>query len=320
MSRPNRGSDVIELCQLRYFVTVIGHGNFSAAARALGISQPVLTRVIARLERRLGASLVLRNSHGVLLTSEGRRFAAYAELILSDCARAAQEVHAVSAGDLGNVSLGIASSYTGGLLQEIIARVLAELPSASLEIVEGAVDQLLPEVLQGRVDFMLGTFSVGSISTDIVMEPLLKTSPVLVTGEAHPFVRRRQLSPEDLVGAEWATMDSPFSLDVMTEFITHHGLPRPRAVQTNSLGLLKDLLSTGRYVALLTRRAVHQELRTGVIKRLKIEIPDRRPSGGLIYLRRHTRSIAVSQAIQIAREVCRKYAESSRTPLPMRME
>src|SRR5260370_12663368 len=59
---------------IRVFVRVVESGSFSAVARELGVGQPTLSKPIARLERHLGAQLLMRTSHAVRLTDAGRDF------------------------------------------------------------------------------------------------------------------------------------------------------------------------------------------------------------------------------------------------------
>ena len=65
-----------ELRDLRLFVVLAEEKHFSRAAAVAGVSQPTLTRSLARLERAVGARLVDRTTRSVELTEDGRRLAA----------------------------------------------------------------------------------------------------------------------------------------------------------------------------------------------------------------------------------------------------
>lgn len=65
--------DTVELRHLRCFVAVAEHGSLTAAATALGSTQPTVTRTLAQLEQRLGVRLVDRTTRRVALTALGRQ-------------------------------------------------------------------------------------------------------------------------------------------------------------------------------------------------------------------------------------------------------
>lgn len=73
---------MLEDFRLKVFMAVLEKGNFTKAARALGISQPAVSQNIAELEKALGAELLSRSRGEVSLTSAGVAFKEYASRIL----------------------------------------------------------------------------------------------------------------------------------------------------------------------------------------------------------------------------------------------
>ncbi|MBQ9309558.1 MAG: LysR family transcriptional regulator [Bacteroidales bacterium] len=72
---------MFEDSRLRIFLTVVEEGNFSAAARKLGITQPAVSQNIAELEKQLGVQLLQRSRTEAGLTPEGEQFLGYAKQI-----------------------------------------------------------------------------------------------------------------------------------------------------------------------------------------------------------------------------------------------
>lgn len=68
--------------QLRYFVEIIKHGSISKASQSLYVSQPSVSNSIKRLEEEVGATLILRNNKGIMLTKEGEDIYQYAKIVL----------------------------------------------------------------------------------------------------------------------------------------------------------------------------------------------------------------------------------------------
>ena len=70
--------------ELRSFVLVAEKGSFSAAARQLGVSPSAISKIVARLEARLGTQLLLRSTRKVQLTPEGCQLYERGQRVLAD--------------------------------------------------------------------------------------------------------------------------------------------------------------------------------------------------------------------------------------------
>ena len=79
---------------MRVFARVVDEGGFAAAARALDMSPPVVTRMVADLERHLGTRLLQRTTRKVALTDAGQAYLERVRTILFDIEDA--EAHAAA--------------------------------------------------------------------------------------------------------------------------------------------------------------------------------------------------------------------------------
>ena len=77
---------------LETFSAVVENGSFTAAAEALGISKPVVSKQVSLLERHLGVQLLHRTTRRLHLTHAGEVFASYSHRIMSDVREAEQSV------------------------------------------------------------------------------------------------------------------------------------------------------------------------------------------------------------------------------------
>jgi DNA-binding transcriptional LysR family regulator len=107
------------LFALRLFARVARKGSFSAAGRELDIPQSTASRTIAELERRVGASLLVRNTRAVTLTDAGSDFLSRIEAVLAELEDAEQSVRGTT--ELrGRLRVGIGSSLA---VREVIPRL-----------------------------------------------------------------------------------------------------------------------------------------------------------------------------------------------------
>ena len=70
-----RRSAPFDVESLRVFRELAAKGGFTAAAKALGISQPTVSLTIRRLEERLGMNLIVRDGYSVIVTAHGQEAA-----------------------------------------------------------------------------------------------------------------------------------------------------------------------------------------------------------------------------------------------------
>jgi DNA-binding transcriptional LysR family regulator len=85
----------VERRQLEYFLAVVDHGSFTAAAQALFVAQPSLSQAVRSLERELRADLFFRVPRGVLLTPAGEALLLPARQAIRDLATARAAVQQV---------------------------------------------------------------------------------------------------------------------------------------------------------------------------------------------------------------------------------
>jgi DNA-binding transcriptional LysR family regulator len=93
--------------QLRYFMAIVQEGKISAAAAALPLAQPALTRQLQLLEESVGAQLLSRSRQGVTLTAAGAAFHRDAKHLLSQFEQAKHNARRVADGQTGQLRLGV---------------------------------------------------------------------------------------------------------------------------------------------------------------------------------------------------------------------
>lgn len=122
------------LLEMRVFQAVVTTGAFTAAAHALGVSQPFVSQTIQRLESRLGARLMHRTTRGHSLTPEGARFLEIARRVLDtiESAEAAWQVRDAQVEGLLRVSVPIAFGLDR--ITPLVPDFLARFPALSLEM------------------------------------------------------------------------------------------------------------------------------------------------------------------------------------------
>lgn len=119
----------------RAFLVTAEEGSFSAAAKALGMTQPTLGRQVDALEQELGVALFERIGRGLMLTPSGLELIEHVRAM----GEAASGLSLAASGQMqgleGNVAISASEITAVGLLPPIIARLRREYPGLGLEIV-----------------------------------------------------------------------------------------------------------------------------------------------------------------------------------------
>jgi DNA-binding transcriptional LysR family regulator len=95
--------------EMEVFVRAVELGGFSPAARALRMTPSAVSKLVARLEKRLGARLINRSTRKLLLTAEGQAFVERAHRVLADLDEAER---AVAAGAVPHSASGVVPEVT----------------------------------------------------------------------------------------------------------------------------------------------------------------------------------------------------------------
>ena len=228
----------MKLNQLRDAAAIAEHGSLRAAARALRLAQPALTRSVRELEHELGAPLFERRTKGMVLTTVGEAFVQRARAILSDVERARVEVDQIVGGVGGSLVAGLSIAAHILLLPRSLQRFNKRYPGVHLRIIEGFFPTLIGGLRDGSVDFYIGPRPSGPIPEGLVIEKLFDNDRQIVCRAGHPLARKsnKPVSLRDLAKADWLTTSiTQEANDELGAIFRRHELPPPRLVmQTQS--------------------------------------------------------------------------------------
>lgn len=195
---------MIDVRQLRYFVTVARQMHFSRAADQLHIAQPSLSQNIRQLEEDLGVVLLERTSRSVTLTAAGKVFYEEALRTLDQMSLACRAAQRAARGEQGRLAIGFVTSAIMGDLRCLLQRFAEKFPSVDLILRELLVDTLVEQLHAGALDLIC---SDGGVVDNALESRAIKSSPwVLAIHKSHPLARRHtieisELAQEDFIFA-----------------------------------------------------------------------------------------------------------------------
>ena len=119
--------------EMNAFVRVVERGSFAAAAGDLGITPSALSKLVSRIEDRLGVRLLTRTTRRLMLTAEGELFVARSRDILASIEAAEAEVTAASQMPRGHLRISVGTTYARQILAAL-PDFLARYPEITVEL------------------------------------------------------------------------------------------------------------------------------------------------------------------------------------------
>ena len=193
-NRADGGEIDMELEQLRHFLKVAEFSNFTRAADAIGLSQPALSRSIARLEEELGQPVFERQTRQLALTEAGQLLLGRAQQILSLVDDTRAEIS--DDGQTGRVRVAAIPTIAPFFLPEFLKRFRVASPQAKVIVREDTTDNLLKKLSDGEVDVAIMARPLEAKYLEI--EDLFEEELLLVMAANHPLRNKKQIRITDI--------------------------------------------------------------------------------------------------------------------------
>lgn len=279
------------LADLRAFVTVGELRSFAAAAKALHLSQPALSRRISHLEEQLGVRLFDRTTRSVALTLLGRRFLAQVQGLVGDLDRSVLSLRDAALLEAGDVTIGCVFSAVHHFLPPVIRSFREQHPRVLVRIIEEGADEVLASVKEGEADFALNY--IGMQDPDVAFTPLLKEPYVLACSADHPLARRRSVRWEELAAHPLARVSHASRNRLFIDQALTDLPPLPRPVcEVRHVSTLIGLVENGLGVAVVPQLTLPRD--SQLVVGVRLEQPAITRTIGMI--RRTGRSLSPAAA------------------------
>ena len=249
-----------ELKQLRVLAAVAETGSFSAAAYGLNYTQPAVSRIVASLERELGAVLVERQARPVRLTDAGAALLRYADEVFARLSSARSEIEAITQVGAGSVSVGTFASAGKTFVVDALCEFRKRHPGVKVSIVEGGMPSSLVRRLRaGDLDVAV-VFDYPAAGEDVgaglELHHLLDVPFDIVLPPGHRLAGAGRVRAADLADEGWLLADfgpdSP-SLQLISRMCAAAGFEPRVAFRVNDCHMNQALVAAGEGISILPR-------------------------------------------------------------------
>lgn len=250
------------LRQLRYLIAVSERLNFTQAAESCFVTQSTLSAGIKELEATLGAHLVERERHSVVMTAIGSEVVRRARGLLAEASDLSEWARTAEQPMSGLLRLGVIPTIAPFLLPAVLPALRTRFPDLKLALREDLTGHLLPRLATGQLDFALIAlpYDTGSLQVKPLFEEELRLIAPADRATDMPG-EIGQIDPETLLLLEEGHCLRGHTLDgcALEE-------PRATGMEATSLFTLAQMVEGGLGMALLPDMTI----RSGLISHMNL--------------------------------------------------
>jgi DNA-binding transcriptional LysR family regulator len=190
--------------EMRAFVSVVEGQSFSAAAASLGLTSSAVSKLVSKLEDRLGVRLLQRTTRRLSMTPEGETYFARARQIIAEIAEVEAEVTRARGAPRGRLRVNASTAFGIHQLAPALPEFQARYPEITLEL---SIDDHVIDLIADRADIAIR----GGAVTDpgLIARKIADFERTIC--EAPDYLARRGVprTPQDLTQHDLIVMALP---------------------------------------------------------------------------------------------------------------
>lgn len=261
--------------QIEAFVYVVRHKSFSKAADAIYLTQPTVSAHISSLENELGIKLIDRSTKEIYPTAAGKIFFEHAQNLISIRDNAIFALKDFSTSIEGNLEIAASTVPSQYIIPELIMAFRHNYNSIILNLIQLDTKQVIEDLLDKRYEIGI----VGSLMEHnrLVYEKLIDDKLVLITPNTRKYAEmtNKTYSINQLLNEQFIFRETGSGTRQSFEKFLLQSNINPKSInivaQINSLEAIKQAVSLGLGVSIVSAISVEDYIRNGMLKAFEIE-------------------------------------------------
>lgn len=255
---------------LKAFIAVTQHRSFSLAGKQLHLTQPAISKRIAKLEEQLDHKLFDRLGRDLQLTEAGAKLFPQAEQLLLQIRNIARDIQELSGEIVG--TLRVATSHHVGLhhLPPILREFASTHPNVNLQFDFLDSEQAHSKVLSGECELAFVTLA-PKIDAPLASEVIWEDPLSVVVGSIHPLAKKMSVTLKALAQEPAILPDlNTYTGRIIKQTFEASGLNIRVNMATNYLETIKMMVSVGLGWSILPTTLIDSHLHTLNINEIKL--------------------------------------------------
>ncbi len=269
---------------------VIEAGGITEGAAMLGMSQPGVSRTLSMLEKRLGEPLFTPGRRPLQPTVLGRQLGLHGKSILAASRKASETVQGYKSGVSGRVRIGGVPFFMDAVVSTMIASFQVIEPDIQVDQSYGHLSELIQEVNANQIDLAITPAGTSDLGPEVQFDAILPGHNVIACGIGHPLLRKRRLTPNDVMIYPWVAPlpGSPLMLDLHSLLLSLGISELAIRYSGGSLLSVVNYIASTNALAILPHSVVFSLRRENKVSIVPLEIPQPERTLGIITKQRGT--------------------------------
>lgn len=215
--RNKKGGLLMEWQQLEYFQKLANIQHMTRAAELLSISQPALSRSIARLEDELGVPLFERQGRSIILNRYGAMFLKRVNNIMQEYQDGLHEIQELVDPNRGEVSLGFLHTLGTNVVPDLIRLFRKEFPDIHFQLIQNHTHTQLKQLKSGELDLSL--LAAMEVEKPIQWTELWRDELYLIVPIYHPLAMKKSITLKELADESFILLKKGYALRITVDEI-----------------------------------------------------------------------------------------------------
>ncbi len=230
--------------QIEAFRTVIVTGGVTAAAQALNVTQPAVTRLIQDLQYALGLPLFVKRGARLVPTNEALSLYREVERQFVGLERIENAARNLRDGRAGSLRVAALPAFNVGFLPRVVGGYLKQKPDLEIALYGSISSQVVDWVTSGFCELGFAQLPLDFPGIDIEILPAMAPVAVLPTG--HRLAAKAELTPEDFVDEPFISLEQSTQLRYRIDALfSAHRVARQTRVETPLSMIACGLVAAG---------------------------------------------------------------------------
>jgi len=272
----------LNLNHLRIFYFVVKYGSFSAAAEALYITQPAVTKQIQQLQTTYGIRFLNRFGKRMVLTDAGEVLYDFADKIFQIESQVEESLRDFQERKSGRLRIHASESFGAYYLPFIINPFRKKYPKIHVSVNIFPNPEIIENTIKLEND--MGFISYPFEHKKLVVQEVLEDRLVLIVPPSHPFARKKFPGLGTLNGQQIIMHEKgSASREIVDEFIRKNNLSVSISLELSNNEAIKRAVEEGIGISLISEHVVSEEVKRKKLKTIPLADPALKRKFYLIY-------------------------------------